>query len=102
MLTTLPQLYSDLTEGNLNTLQEYHMPYSFQTVKQLSAIEQQILRTCKRAVADLATQTGWEYRFGIESSAVGFEAEYKIKKVQEEIEIKGKQRIRQEDHPENP
>ena len=68
LLTILPQLYNDLVDGNLDTLKEYHVSYSFDPEEPESVVGQHILSAfSKRAASDLATQRGREYGFGTQA-----------------------------------
>jgi len=66
----LPKLHDDLSAGILDTLSAYKVKYSFEVKEPSSDIEKHIVNLCaKKAAADLATQRGREYGFGLDEDA---------------------------------
>lgn len=58
----LPVLYQDLIIGELETLNEYHVDYSFDVPAEDTEVQEKLLQTFSRKVADcLLEQKGREY-----------------------------------------
>ena len=70
LLHILPRLHNDLKAKRMDTLQNYHIEYSFQPEEPVSPVELYILgEFCTKAAVDLATQRGKEYGFSTETGS---------------------------------
>ena len=71
LLKILPNFKNDLESGKLNTLDNYHVGYSFIPTEPTTNLGKKIIdRFCKRAATDLERQRGREFGFSVEEKRV--------------------------------